>query len=108
MDSFSKNGLVGIGTYWQDLGWLAAANIISDASTLSNSLGKLARIEAATAQIWSAVKYSTLSNKNITVFTDSQYALKQLVQDSGRFLTRSIAWMSHEINSLNTNTNMRF
>lgn len=84
---------------------------ISDSSTLSNSLDALAGIESATAQIWSAVKFNALSNRQITIFTDSQYALKALQslgQDSGHFFTESIVRMSHEINSSNTNTNIQF
>lgn len=63
------------------------AKTISSASTLTNSLGELAGVEAATAQIWNAVKYGYMKNQSITVFTDSQYALralKELGQDSGR------------------------
>ena len=93
------------------MGWSAVALTVSDTSTLSNFLGELAGIESATAQIWSAVKYNALSNRQITVFTDSQYALKALQglgQDSGQFFTESIARMSHEINSSNTNTNIQF
>lgn len=64
------------------------------------------------AQICSAVKYNALSNRQIKVFTDSQYALKAeqgLGQDSEQFFTESIARMSHEmLNSSNTNTNIQF
>ena len=35
--------------------WSPTVNTISDASTLSNSLGELARIEAVIAQNWNAV-----------------------------------------------------
>lgn len=92
VDSSSRNSLVGIRTCWQSLGWPATASTISNTSTLSNFLCDLAGIEAATAQVWSAVKYSTLTNRSMTVFTDSQYALralKQLGQDSGQFLIKS-------------------
>ena len=111
VDSSLKNGLMGIETYWEKMGLPAVALTISDTSTLSNSLGGLAGVESATAQIWSAVKFNALSNRQITVFTDSQYALKALQglgQDSGQFFTESIARMSHEINSSNTNTNIQF
>ncbi len=61
-DSSSRIRLVVIETYWQNMRWPAAANTISDTSTLSNSLGEQAGIEVATAQIWSVVKYNTLSD----------------------------------------------
>lgn len=111
VDSSVRNNLVGIGTHWEKLGLPAVALTISDASTLSNSLGELAGIDFAIAQVWNAVKFDTLSNKQITVFTDSQYALKALQslgQDSGQFLTKSIAQMSHEISSSNSNINIQF
>lgn len=111
VDSSLRNDLVGIGTHWEKMGLPTISLTISDSSTLSNSLGELAGIESATAQIWSAVKFNALSNRQITVFTDSQYALKaiqSLGQDSGQFFTESIVRMSHEINSSITNTNIQF
>lgn len=106
-----RNNLVGLGTHWEKLGLPAVALTISDASTLLNFLGELVGIDFAVAQVWNAVKFNALSNKQITVFTDSQYALKALQslgQDSGQFLTKSISQMSHEISSSNTNTNIQF
>lgn len=78
----------------------AIALTIYVTSTLSNSLGELVGIKSATAQIWSLVKFSALSNIYILVFTDSQYALKALQglgQDSRQFFITSIAQMSHRL-----------
>lgn len=63
-----RNNLVGLGTHWEKLRLPAVALTISDASTLSNSLvGELAGIDFAIAQVWNAVKFNALSNKQITV-----------------------------------------
>lgn len=82
-----------IGIYWQNT---PTANTVSAASILSNFLGGLSGIEAVIAQIWNAVTYKALGNRDSTVFTDSLYALKalkRLGQESGQFLTGSIAYM---------------
>lgn len=78
VDSSSRNNLVGIGTHGEKMSWSAVALTISDTSTLSSSLSELAGIESATAKVWNAVNYNALSDRQITVFTDSQYALKAL------------------------------
>lgn len=102
VDSSARNNLVGIGIYWQGIQWRSTTNTISTISALTNSLGELAGIEAVVAQIWNAVTYKSLENIELTVFSDSQYALKalkRLGQDSGQFLIGSIARLSHNINS---------
>ncbi|MCJ1342161.1 hypothetical protein MMC31_000341 [Peltigera leucophlebia] len=55
VDSSLRNDLVEIGIYWQGIPWLSTADTISSVSTLTNSLGELAGIEALVAQIWNAV-----------------------------------------------------
>ena len=80
-------------------------------SILTNSLGELAGIEAVVAQISSAVTHTSLNDTEITVFSDSQYALKalkRLGQDSGQFLVGSIALISHGINSSASNVKIGF
>lgn len=71
VDSSSRNNLVGIGIHWQGIQWRSTSDTISSMSTLTNSLGELAGIEAAVAQFWNAVTYKSLENIEITVFSDS-------------------------------------
>lgn len=80
-------------------------------STLTNSPGELAGIEAVAARIWNAVARYSLRNVVVTVFSDSQYALKALKrigQDSGQFLVGSIASLGHGINSSSSNVKVCF
>lgn len=68
-------------------------------STLTNSLGELAGIEAVVAQIWNAVTYKSLENIEITVFSDIQYALKalkRLGQESGQWTVLGWKYCSSE------------
>lgn len=78
VDSSVRNDLVGIGVYWQDILWFSISDTIASTSTFTNSLGKLARIEAVVARIWNAVTQHSLRNLEVTIFSDSQYALKAL------------------------------
>lgn len=90
---------------------LSTADNISSVSTLTNSLGELAGIEAVVARIWNAVARYSLRNVVVRVFSDSQYALKALKrigQDSGQVLVGSIASLSHGINSSSSNVKVCF
>ena len=49
VDSSARNDLVGIGMHWQGIQWRSTTDKISFTSTLTNSLGELARMEAAVA-----------------------------------------------------------
>lgn len=58
-----------------------------------------------------AAPHYSSSNLEVTVFSDSQYALKALKslgQDSGQFLVGSIASLSHGINSSRNNVKVCF
>lgn len=60
VDSSTRNGLVGIGAYWQNMqGWGPMSHTIADSSKLTNDAGELATIEAVIAKIWFYTEHST-------------------------------------------------
>ena len=101
VDSSARNGLVGIAAHWQNMqGWGPMSHTIADNSKLTNNTGELAAIEAVIAKIWFYADHKQLQNLQISIFTDSVYALNMLShspRSSGQFLAGSILRLNHLI-----------
>lgn len=96
-----RNGLVGIGAYWQNMpGWGPMSHTIADNSRHTNDIGELAAIEAAIGKISYHTEHQQLQNQRVVIFTDSIYALNILncsTGGSGQFLAGSILRLNHLI-----------
>lgn len=79
VDSSMRNGLVGIGAYWQNMqGWGPMSHTIADSSKLTNDAGELTAIEAVVVKIWFHAEHKQLQNQLVVIFTDSIHALDML------------------------------
>lgn len=63
VDSSTRNALVRIGAYWQNMqGWGPMSHTIADSSKFTNGVGELAAIEAVVAKIWFHTEHKQLQN----------------------------------------------
>lgn len=101
LDSSARNGLVGIGAYWQNMqGQGPMSHTIADSFKLTNDEGELTAIEAVIAKTQFQTEYKQLLNLRVVIFTDSVHALSMLncsAKGSGQFLAGSILRLNHLI-----------
>ncbi len=104
VDGLMRNGLVGIGAYWQNmLGWDSMSHTIADSFKLTNDIGELAAFEAVIGKIWYHTEHKQLQNQQVMIFTDSIHALKILncsARGSGQFLAGSILRLHYLIHKI--------
>ena len=96
-----RNNLLGIGCHWNTTGFAPISRTVAKGPDLSSYLGKLLAIEAALAQFLHSVNCGAIG-PNVTVFSDSQEALRALVNPgrrSGQFLIRSVCQQTRLINA---------
>ena len=100
-DASERNNLLGIECHWNTTGFASISRTVAKGPDLSSYLGELLAIEAALAQLLHSVNYGAIG-PNVTVFSDSQGALRALAntgRQSGQFLIRSVCQQTRLINA---------
>ena len=84
---------------------------IACSSKLTNDAGEFAAIESVIVKIWLYTERKLLENQQISIFTNSLYALKALncsIGVSGQFLVGSIFCLNHLICTSTQNIDINF
>ena len=100
-DASERNNLLGIGCHWNTTGFAPVSRTVAKGPDLSSYLGELLAIEAALAQLLHSVNCGAIG-PNVTVFSDSQGALRALAnpgRQSGQFLIRRVCQQTRLINA---------
>ena len=101
-DSSTRNKVVGIGVQWlgRARSWSPITRTISTPNQINPYAGELTAIEAATSYILHQIRGESQENLHSTIYSDSQEALKALMnpgQQGAQFSIRNVTKLAAEI-----------